>query len=163
MRRRASIIGRILAPVSYDPVSKVPLSNRTCPIRSIRLTEDCSSSGFRIVSFLSLGTEIKLVLELSRFSWGLLVLSDMPSRLPLKQAPITSRGPSLAPLMRARQGYVVLAFQCRVGGGALACWPPSAAQTVHTVFPYTAFMNALSRRELKVSAKCTFLLPSSFR
>src|SRR5215471_10653766 len=27
---------------------------------------------------------------------------------------------------------------CRVGGGALARWPPSAAQTVRTVFPYTA-------------------------
>src|SRR5688572_25595158 len=28
---------------------------------------------------------------------------------------------------------------CRVGGGALARWPPSAAQTVHAVFPHTAF------------------------
>src|SRR6266545_1037399 len=29
--------------------------------------------------------------------------------------------------------------QCRVGGGALARWPPSAAQTIHAVFPHTAF------------------------
>src|SRR5215470_13775129 len=29
--------------------------------------------------------------------------------------------------------------RCRVGGGALARWPPSAAQTVHAVFPHTAF------------------------
>jgi hypothetical protein len=28
---------------------------------------------------------------------------------------------------------------CRVGGGALARWPPSATQTVHAVFPHTAF------------------------
>ena len=28
---------------------------------------------------------------------------------------------------------------CRVGGGALARWPPSAAQTARTVFPYAAF------------------------
>ncbi len=30
-------------------------------------------------------------------------------------------------------------IDCRVGGGALARWPPSAAQTVHAVFPHTAF------------------------
>ena len=29
--------------------------------------------------------------------------------------------------------------ECRVGGGALARWPPSAAQTVRAVFPHTAF------------------------
>src|SRR5437868_767972 len=29
--------------------------------------------------------------------------------------------------------------RCRVGGGALARWPPSAAQTVRAVFPHTAF------------------------
>ncbi|MFJ1260802.1 hypothetical protein ACGLHR_50780, partial [Cupriavidus sp. CuC1] len=27
--------------------------------------------------------------------------------------------------------------QCRVGGGALARWPPSAAQTVRAVLPHT--------------------------
>jgi len=30
-------------------------------------------------------------------------------------------------------------IECRVGGGALARWPPSAAQTVRAVFPHTAF------------------------
>src|SRR5439155_2936051 len=30
-------------------------------------------------------------------------------------------------------------FRCRVGGGALTRWPPSAAQTVHAGFPHTAF------------------------
>src|SRR4051794_31518556 len=29
--------------------------------------------------------------------------------------------------------------RCRVGGGAVARWPPSAAQTARTVFPYAAF------------------------
>jgi len=28
---------------------------------------------------------------------------------------------------------------CRVGGGAPKRWPPSAAQTARTVFPYAAF------------------------
>ena len=32
-----------------------------------------------------------------------------------------------------------LGVQSRVGGGALARWPPSAAQTARTVFPYAAF------------------------
>jgi hypothetical protein len=30
-------------------------------------------------------------------------------------------------------------YTSRVGGGALTRWPPSAAQTVHAVFPHTAF------------------------
>ncbi len=30
-------------------------------------------------------------------------------------------------------------LRCRVGGGALTRWPPSAAQTARTVFPYAAF------------------------
>ena len=29
--------------------------------------------------------------------------------------------------------------ECRVGGGALARWPPSAAQTARAVFPQAAF------------------------
>src|SRR6516225_7321146 len=35
---------------------------------------------------------------------------------------------------------------CRVGGGALVRWPPSAAQTVRAVFPHTAFTKAQSTR-----------------
>ena len=46
-------------------------------------------------------------------------------------------GPSLLPGFR---GYL----RCRVGGGALARWPPSAAQTVRAVFPHTAFTKTLS-------------------
>src|SRR5262245_32249577 len=33
---------------------------------------------------------------------------------------------------------------CRVGGGALARWPPSAAQTVRADFPHTAFTKTYS-------------------
>ena len=40
-----------------------------------------------------------------------------------------------APSLRGR--YPLL--RCRVGGGALTRWPPSAAQTARTVFPYAAF------------------------
>src|SRR5438270_5046402 len=36
--------------------------------------------------------------------------------------------------------------RCRVGGGALARWPPSAAQTVRAVFPHTAFTKAQTTR-----------------
>jgi hypothetical protein len=36
-------------------------------------------------------------------------------------------------------GKVRVLERCRVGGGALARWPPSAAQTARTVFPYAAF------------------------
>ncbi len=32
-----------------------------------------------------------------------------------------------------------LVIPCRVGGGALSRWPPSAAQTARAVFPHTAF------------------------
>src|SRR5229473_8312223 len=38
-----------------------------------------------------------------------------------------------------RSVLVRMIHRCRVGGGALARWPPSAAQTVHAGFPHTAF------------------------
>jgi len=48
--------------------------------------------------------------------------------------------PSLPSLRRRLLPFVVrLVHGCRVGGGALARWPPSAAQTARTVFPYAAF------------------------
>ena len=37
-------------------------------------------------------------------------------------------------------------LRCRVGGGALARWPPSAAQTARTVFPYAAFTKTASEQ-----------------
>src|ERR1035437_6058064 len=45
-------------------------------------------------------------------------------------------------LMACSPLLLVRAFSvagCRVGGGALTRWPPSAAQTARTVFPYAAF------------------------
>ena len=42
---------------------------------------------------------------------------------------------------------VRLVHWCRVGGGALARWPPSAAQTARTVFPYAAFTKTQLCRE----------------
>ena len=57
--------------------------------------------------------------------------------------------PSLHPLRRfglLLRGFVRGAHRCRVGGGALARWPPSAAQTVRAVFPHTAFTKALTTR-----------------
>jgi hypothetical protein len=38
-----------------------------------------------------------------------------------------------------RSADVTPFHRCRVGGGALARWPPSAAQTVRADFPHTAF------------------------
>jgi hypothetical protein len=41
---------------------------------------------------------------------------------------------------------------CRLGGGALSRWPPSASQTVHAGFPHTAFTkmqtSEMSEKEL---------------
>ena len=42
-------------------------------------------------------------------------------------------------LALARRRVMAARFPCRVGGGAFARWPPSAAQTVRAVFPHTAF------------------------
>src|SRR5260370_15955034 len=47
--------------------------------------------------------------------------------------------PSLPYLRRGLPLFVRQVHRCRVGGGALARWPPSAAQTARTVFPYAAF------------------------
>src|SRR5215472_12846245 len=47
--------------------------------------------------------------------------------------------PSLPNLRRGLAPFVRLVHRCRVGGGALTRWPPSAAQTARTVFPYAAF------------------------
>src|SRR5439155_11229003 len=35
--------------------------------------------------------------------------------------------------------FVRMIHRCRVGGGALSRWPPSAAQTARAVFPHAAF------------------------
>src|ERR1700730_491811 len=43
---------------------------------------------------------------------------------------------------------------CRVGGGALARGPPSAAQTVRAVFPHTAFTKAQTTRYDPGAAEC---------
>jgi len=45
-----------------------------------------------------------------------------------------------------------LAQRCRVGGGALARWPPSAAQTARADFPHAAFtLMRYARQQSKVS------------
>jgi hypothetical protein len=41
---------------------------------------------------------------------------------------------------------------CRVGGGALARWPPSAAQTARAVFPHAAFAKT---HDLRCKEKAT--------
>ena len=47
--------------------------------------------------------------------------------------------PSTTSAASVSTGFVQPLRRCRVGGGALARWPPSAAQTVRAVFPHTAF------------------------
>src|SRR5580692_2969348 len=58
--------------------------------------------------------------------------------------------------------FVRLIHRCRVGGGALSRWPPSAAQTVHAGFPHTAFTKIQSFREaneginsIKLTSPCS--------
>src|ERR1700684_2766647 len=50
--------------------------------------------------------------------------------------------PSLPHLRRGYSLFVRQVHRCRVGGGALARWPPSAAQTARAVFPHAAFTKA---------------------
>src|ERR1019366_6674843 len=57
--------------------------------------------------------------------------------------------PSLPNLRRRLPFLVRLVHGCRVGGGALVRWPPSAAQTARTVFPYAAFTKTHSRRDAR--------------
>jgi hypothetical protein len=52
--------------------------------------------------------------------------------------------------------------RCRVGGGALARWPPSAAQTARTLFAYAAFTKTQSFRDaneginpIKLTSPCS--------
>src|SRR5712692_7247328 len=59
---------------------------------------------------------------------------------------LLSLRPSL-PCLRGRLHFLVrLVHRCRVGGGAHERWPPSAAQTARTVFPYAAFTKTQSLR-----------------
>src|SRR2546427_5785742 len=61
-----------------------------------------------------------------------------PGRVLLWQVPFGQTS-SLHPLRRRLPSVVRGLLRCRVGGGAPKCWPPSAAQTARTVFPYAAF------------------------
>jgi hypothetical protein len=61
-----------------------------------------------------------------------------PARVRLFRVLLGQR-PSLHDLLRPSPACVRPLRGCRVGGGALARWPPSAAQTVRAVFPHTAF------------------------
>src|ERR1700758_4043656 len=61
------------------------------------------------------------------------------------------RSPAVPPLHR-----------CRVGGGALTRWPPSAAQTARTLFAYAAFTKTQSCRDaneginpIKLTSPCS--------
>src|SRR4029077_11639174 len=58
--------------------------------------------------------------------------------------------PSLPNLRQDTFPFVRLVHRCRVGGGALARWPPSAAQTVRAVFPHTAFTKTHSLEKSKM-------------
>src|SRR5229473_5933903 len=55
--------------------------------------------------------------------------------------------PSLPTLRRQFPVFVRMVHRCRVGGGALARWPPSAAQTARTLFAYAAFTKTHSFRD----------------
>ena len=73
---------------------------------------------------------------------GLLGSSPIPRflvalRVGLQLRPLSSTG-------------VTRLLWCRVGGGAPARWPPSAAQTARAVFPHAAFTKMLA---MKVQAK----------
>src|SRR5450432_2600736 len=70
--------------------------------------------------------------------------------------------PSLLTLRRRFSVFVRMIHRCRVGGGALARWPPSAAQTARTLFAYAAFTKTQSFRDaneginpIKLTSPCS--------
>src|SRR5215467_6734492 len=71
-------------------------------------------------------------------SLGHVFPSLCPARVRLFGVPL-GRTASLHALRRRFFLLVRALRRCRVGGGAFARWPPSAAQTVRAVFPHTAF------------------------
>src|SRR6202161_4275318 len=56
-----------------------------------------------------------------------------------RQSPVLSFFKSTSEARVLPSASITRHHRCRVGGGALTRWPPSAPQTVQTVFPYTAF------------------------
>ena len=68
-------------------------------------------------------------------------------------------GKSIHLFTQTRKGFVRYDGQasyidCRVGGGALTRWPPSAAQTARAVFPHAAFtLMRCARQQSKVSIR----------
>src|SRR6516165_850244 len=69
------------------------------------------------------------------------------NRVPIRHSPKALGGgidaavrPGSSTSLRSLRSLAITPLpRCRVGGGALARWPPSAAQTARTVFPYAAF------------------------
>src|ERR1035438_854031 len=59
-----------------------------------------------------------------------------------RQSPLLSFFKSTSEVRALPSAGITRPHRCRVGGGALARWPPSAAQTVRAVFPHTAFTKA---------------------
>src|SRR5690349_24292185 len=61
-----------------------------------------------------------------------------------RQSPLLSFFKSTSEVRALPSAGITRLPRCRVGGGALALWPPSAAQTVHAVFPHTALTKTRS-------------------
>src|SRR3989440_13083706 len=56
-----------------------------------------------------------------------------------RQSPLLPSFTSTPEVRALSSAGITRPHRCRVGGGALSRWPPSAAQTVRAVFPHTAF------------------------
>jgi hypothetical protein len=85
-------------------------------------------------------------LRRSQFPFGLHPIRPWvapPKRMGWRMAVLEKRALLFAITVRA---FVPINRDCRVGGGALARWPPSAAQTARTVFPYAAFTKTASEQ-----------------
>jgi hypothetical protein len=77
-------------------------------------------------------------------------ISEFPA-FPQPERPCTCRTSGECDTCRSwSQHYhgIAAEHRRRVGGGALACWPPSAAQTGRAVFPHPAFTKMRFRRRL---------------
>src|ERR1700688_2281593 len=112
------------------------------------------------------GGELRLLIVPCCFSHASQPLGHVLPALRRVRVRLTSvlldQRPSLPTLRRQFPVFVRMVHRCWVGGGALARWPPSAAQTARTLFAYAAFTKTQSCRDaneginpIKLTSPCS--------
>ena len=84
----------------------------------------------------------------------LCLTTDLPHPPSCPPSLCVAYAPHALPWRQARVRSTLGHLRCRVGGGALTRWPPSAAQTGRAVFPHPAFTKTpSSERQSKESIR----------